>query len=332
MYERHFGLARRPFQLVPDPDLLFGSRGSRRATAYLEYGLHQGEGFVVITGEVGAGKTTLVRSLLRTLDADAIVPVQIASTQVDADDLPRLLAAAFGIDLPDAGKPALLAVLQRHLEQPNARGRRALLIVEDAQNLSPRAVEALRMLSDLQVDSTALVQGLLVGQPEFRDVMQRPGMRPLRQRVVASCHLGPLDPREIRDYVEHRLRRVGWQGDPCFEPDAFGAIRAATGGIPRRINLVCDRLLLAAYLAERHAITAANVREVIAELDDEAGPGTATVTDAPPHAERPLREHVGALERRIATLETSSSAMRILLQRLMTLLRQSRSRRVATEP
>jgi len=336
VYERHFGLRAKPFQLNPDPDFYFGSRGHRRATAYLEYGLHQAEGFIVITGEVGAGKTTLVRSLLRTLDADTVVPVQIVSTQVGADDLLRLVASAFGLEHAGAGKSTLLTTLQRHLERLNAQGRRALLIVDEAQNLSPQAVEELRMLSNFQADSASLVQSFLVGQPEFRTMMQRPEMRQLKQRIIASYHLGPLDAAETRDYVEHRLRHVDWQDDPHFEADAFAAIHAATDGVPRRINLLCDRVLLAACLAEEHTVTAANVHEVAAELDQEIGAGDDRPADPAAPAdrtapERPVLEQVGLLQDRIAMLETSNAATQNLIRRVLGILRRARAGQVAAE-
>jgi putative secretion ATPase (PEP-CTERM system associated) len=246
MYQDYFGLSAKPFQLNPDPDFFFGSRGHKRALAYLEYGLHQGEGFIVITGEVGAGKTTLVRGLLRQIKNDAIVPVQIVSTQVDSDDLLRLVAAAFGLESAGIDKSTLLTRLQQHFEGLNAEGRRALLIVDEAQNLTQSAVEELRMLSNFQIGTRSLVQSFLVGQPEFRCIMQRPEMQQLKQRVIASYHLGPLDAEETRSYIEHRLHHVGWQADPRFDDGAFERIHIESGGVPRRISSLCDRGLLAA--------------------------------------------------------------------------------------
>lgn len=271
MYEQFFGLSGRPFQLNPDPDFFFGSRGHKRAMAYLEYGLHQGEGFIVITGEIGAGKTTLLRNLLRRIPADSISAAQIVSTQVDADDLLRLAAGAFHIEHAGLEKSALLMRIEDHFRALHADGRRALLIVDEAQNLSPRAVEELRMLSNFQIGTQSLVQSFLVGQPEFREIMQRPEMRQLKQRVIASYHLGPLEENETRGYIEHRLRRVGWTDRPTFADGVFDRIFSFTQGVPRRINTLCDRLLLASYLAERVEITAADVDLVAAELGEELG-------------------------------------------------------------
>ena len=340
MYERFFGLSAKPFQLNPDPDFFFGSKGHRRAMAYLEYGLHQGEGFIVITGEVGAGKTTLLRGLLRRIPGDTVVPGQIVSTQVDSDDLLRLVAATFGVPIEGADKSTLLVRLQAHFEGLHADGRRALLIVDEAQNLSPRAVEELRMLSNFQVGTRSLVQSFLVGQPEFRGILQRPEMRQLKQRVIASYHLGPLDADETQRYVEHRLTHVGWQQDPAFDADAFAPIHLATGGIPRRINAVCDRLLLAAFLSERHSITDDDVVAVVEEMDGELGdrpaaprptaevhPFPAVRTGSPelPAAatEASLREQLARLEERVATLETSNGMMLNLIKRMLRILRAS---------
>ncbi len=269
MYESYFRLRGKPFQLNPDPAFFFGSRGHKRAMAYLEYGLHQSEGFIVITGEIGAGKTTIVRSLLEQLDPARVVAANLVSTQIDANDMLRMVAAAFGVPSRSLDKAGLLLALETFLVSVAADGRRALLIVDEAQNLSPAAVEELRMLSNFQLEDHALLQSFLVGQPEFRDIMQSGEMQQLRQRVIASYHLGPLDAQETRAYIEHRLVRVGWNRDPDFEPGAFTVIYGFTGGIPRRINTLCDRLLLGAYLAERHTISEADVREVIEELKEE---------------------------------------------------------------
>ena len=274
MYESYFKLSGKPFQLNPDPAFFFGSRGHRRAMAYLEYGLHQNEGFIVITGEIGAGKTTLVRSLLQKLDSSKVVAAQLVSTQIDAEDILRLVAAAFGVPSKNLDKADLLLALETFLVSVTASGKRALLVVDEAQNLTAGAVEELRMLSNFQLEDHALLQSFLIGQPEFRDMMQGAGMQQLRQRVIASYHLGPLDVEETKAYIEHRLRHVGWRPDsPSFSADAYEAIFRATGGIPRRINTLCDRLLLAGFLAEQLALTESEVNEVVSEMKDEQRSG-----------------------------------------------------------
>src|SRR5574338_1544720 len=203
MYESFFKLRAKPFQLNPDPAFFYGSRGHRRAMAYLEYGLHQNEGFIVVTGEIGAGKTTLVRSLLESLDPGKVAAAQLVSTQVDADDVLRLVAAAFGVPSRNLDKAGLLLALETFLVSITAAGKRALLVVDEAQNLTPRAIEELRMLSNFQLGDQALMQSFLVGQPELRTMMQGPDMQQLRQRVIASYHLGPMDRAETQAYVEH---------------------------------------------------------------------------------------------------------------------------------
>jgi putative secretion ATPase (PEP-CTERM system associated) len=275
MYESFFKFRAKPFQLNPDPAFYFGSRGHRRAMAYLEYGLHQNEGFIVVTGEVGAGKTTLLRNLIEHLDPSKVVAANLVSTQVDENDILRMVAAAFGVPSRNLDKAGLLLALETFFVSLAASGKRALLIVDEAQNLSHQAVEELRMLSNFQLEEHALLQSFLVGQPEFRDMMQGAQMQQLRQRVIASYHLGPMDCEETRAYIEHRLGHVGWRNDPGFDDAAFGVIYGFTGGVPRRINSLCDRLLLAAFLADRHRISEADVQEVVTELRQEFEGGAA---------------------------------------------------------
>jgi putative secretion ATPase (PEP-CTERM system associated) len=272
MYESFYRLTGKPFQLNPDPSFYYGSRGHKRAFAYLEYGLYQSEGFIVITGEIGAGKTTIVRSLLEQLDPAKVVAVQLVSTQLDADDMLRAVGAAFGLPVRSVEKAVLLASLEAFLCQLAIDKKRALLVVDEAQNLSSRAVEELRMLSNFQLGDQALLQSFLVGQPELREMMQSAQMQQLRQRVIASYHLGPLDKTETRAYVEHRLKHVGWKDDPRFEPACFDLIHELTGGIPRRINTLCNRLLLAAFLAEKHVISTGDVQAIAHEIREEMGP------------------------------------------------------------
>lgn len=269
MYQAFYGLASKPFQLNPDPLFYFGSTQHRRARAYLEYGVHRNEGFIVITGEIGAGKTTIVRGLLSSLDANQVVSAHLVTTQLDADDILRMVGAAFGVAFKSPSKADVLLGLEAWLTQQAMHGRRCLLVVDEAQNLTPRAVEELRMLSNFQYGQQALLQTFLVGQPEFRAILQSPQMEQLRQRVTATCHIGPLDAAETQGYITHRLHCAGSTGKPRLDDGVFQAIFQASGGIPRRINQVCDRLLLAGYLAGKDHFLAEDVQEVSSELHAE---------------------------------------------------------------
>lgn len=239
--------------------------------AYLEYGLSQAEGFIVVTGEIGAGKTTLVRNLFRKLEPEKIVAAQIVNTNLDSDDTLRMVAAAFGLSLPhgNPGKTPVLIALEKFFRQCEQQGKRALLVVDEAQNLSPHTVEELRMLSNFQGDNKSLLQTFLLGQPEFRKTLLGDDMQQLRQRITATYHLGPMDLTETKSYIEHRLKTVDWSGNPEFSEDAFGAIYDYTRGIPRKINSLCDRLLLMGYLEKLHNFGASEVNEVIRDIQQE---------------------------------------------------------------
>jgi general secretion pathway protein A len=269
MYESFYGFTAKPFQLNPDPQFYFDSRQHRRAMSFVEYGLHQGEGFIVITGEVGAGKTMVIRNLLAKLSAQQVLAAKLVSTQLDAQDTLRMVAAAFGVRTKDVAKSELLIALESLLGSHATQGKRCLLIVDEAQNLPVQAVEELRMLSNFQIGARTLLQTFLVGQPEFRVILQQPELRALRQRVVASCHIAPLDAGDTQRYIEHRLRHVGWKDAPVLMPGAFGAIFAASAGIPRRINLLCDRLLLSGFLANDAVVSPEAVNQVAEELESE---------------------------------------------------------------
>ena len=269
MYEQYYGLSAKPFRLRPDPHFFYGSKGHKRAMAYLEYGLSQGEGFIVITGEVGAGKTTLVRNLFDHLPSEQIVAAHIVNTHLDSDDTLRSVVAAFGLPYENVSKTDLLTRLEQFLRAADADGKRALLVVDEAQNLTARTVEELRMLSNFQTADKCLLQTFLVGQPEFRQTLHSPTMSQLRQRVIASYHLGPMDAAETQAYIEHRLQTVGWKQDPSFSEDAYAAIFAHTGGIPRKVNTLCDRLLLMGFLEEMHAFSGADVATVIRDIAEE---------------------------------------------------------------
>jgi len=289
MYELFYGLTSKPFQLNPDPAFYFASKQHRRATAYLEYGMHQNEGFIIITGEVGAGKTTIVRGLLDSLDQDKVIAGHLVSTQLDADDTLRLVGAAFGIRTKDVSKSDVLMSLEAFLISMTGKGKRCLLIVDEAQNLTARAVEELRMLSNFQFGNHALLQSFLIGQPEFREILQSPHMMQFRQRVIASCHIGPMDVEETAGYVEHRLKCSGAGEWPKILPDALEAIFKASNGIPRRINSVCDRLLLSGYLNDKREFNAADVEEIAREILDETGGNRPAQTPPPASASEQLQ-------------------------------------------
>jgi general secretion pathway protein A len=311
MFEPFFGFSAQPFQLSPDPAFFYGSRGHKRAYGYLQYGLYQAEGFIILTGEVGAGKTTLIRSLLQQLDSRKVVAAQLVSTHLDAAGLLRAVATAFGLAVGD-DKARVLAQLEAYFVSLVPKNQRALLIVDEAQNLTPKAVEELRMLSNFQLGNKALLQSFLVGQPELRQLMRSPQMQQLRQRVIASYHLGPLDQDETRAYIEHRLKQVGWKGDPEFQDAVFAIVHAYTRGIPRRINTLCTRALLAAFLSERHQISVQHMEQVISELNVEFGEDEEA--DAPA-ASAP--QEVLGLEKRILGVEKAMGATLNLVRQLI---------------
>ena len=270
MYESFYGLTNKPFQLNPDPSFYFGSKQHRRAKAYLDYGVSRNEGFIVITGEIGAGKTTLLRALIDGLHGSNVVVGHLVTTQLGAEDTLRMVGASFGFKVKDVPKSELLITLEAFLISQTSKGKRCLLIVDEAQNLTPRAVEELRMLSNFQFGNQALMQSFLVGQPEFREILQRPEMEQFRQRVAATCHIGPLDLDETQHYIEHRLKCAGSTGKPSFDPVVFEVIFKASGGIPRRINSIADRLLLAGFLAGKTHLEQSDVDEVVKEFQQEA--------------------------------------------------------------
>lgn len=273
MYESFYGLTSSPFQLNPDPAFYFDSRQHRRAKSYLDYGMNQKEGFIVVTGEVGAGKTTILRALIDGLDSQKVLCGNLVSTQLNAEDTLRLVGASFGVRIKDVPKSDLLLTLEAFFVKAAASDKRCLLIVDEAQNLSPESVEELRMLSNFQLGNRALLQTFLVGQPEFRNILQSPRMLQLRQRVIASCHIGPLDADEVQPYAEHRLRCAGSTGAIQFSKECFPAIYRFSGGIPRRINTLCDRLLLGGYLSAKKAFGLSDVEEVVHEISHELNGG-----------------------------------------------------------
>ncbi|WP_421864202.1 XrtA/PEP-CTERM system-associated ATPase [Motiliproteus sp.] len=272
MYESHFGLITKPFQLSPDPDFFFSSSGHKRALSYLQYGLGQGEGFIVITGEVGTGKTTLMRNLLKNIDNHNVIAAQLVTTKLEADDLLRMICSSFGLPAENKAKAVLLQQFHDFLQSAYQAGKRVLLVVDEAQNLPAGAIEELRMLSNFQITDGPLLQSFLLGQPELRAIIQQPSMEQFRQRIIASCHLKPLAPAEVKEYILWRLSVAGWAQNPKFSDLSFATIHKHTGGVPRRINIFCDRLLLYCFLEELNLINVEAVNTVADELAEELSP------------------------------------------------------------
>ncbi|MEA3038517.1 MAG: ral secretion pathway protein [Sphingomonadales bacterium] len=322
MYTDHFGLNANPFQLTPDARFWFDSRTHKKAMAYLGYGLAQGEGFITVTGEVGAGKSTLVAHLLATIDRERLSAISLVSTQVEGDDLLRLVAQGLGLPVAGQEKAQLLDSVERHLVEEARRGRRTLLVVDEAQNLPVSALEELRMLSNFTSQGRALIQIFLLGQPEFRDQLVEGGsLEQLRQRIIASHHLEPMEANEVEGYVVHRLTVAGWTGRPGFAPEAFAALYRHSGGIPRRLNQLASRLLLYAAVERLDTITGDSVESVVADLAaDKPQPRADAVQPlrAAPAPAEPMRDF--ALERRVATLEARVDEQERAVRRVLTLL------------
>jgi len=275
MYDQYYGLSGRPFQLTPDPDFYFESASHKKAMSYLGYGLNQGEGFIVITGEVGAGKSTLVAHLMQRINPEELTVAQVVTSALDGEELIHVVAQSFGIEIEGKDKAAALCAIERFLQEEAREGRRCLLVVDECQNLEFTALEELRMLSNFQLGSHPLLQSLLLGQPEFRRTLaHHPDLDQLRQRIIASHHLEALDEDEVEAYINHRLGQVDWDGRPIFEDGLLPALYSATGGIPRRVNQVMNRLMLLGAIEEQDQITTAMLDVVMSEMNADQSRGS----------------------------------------------------------
>ena len=257
MFDEFYGLRGSPFQLTPDPAFFYESLTQRKALSYLSYGLAQGEGFIVITGDIGAGKSTLVAYLMATIDRARLTAAQVVTSKLDGEEMVQVVAHAFGLMMAGHDKTAALAAIEGFLHTEARAGRRCLLVVDESQHLSVEALEELRMLSNFQLGSHPLLQILLLGQPELEQ---------LRQRVIAAHHLDPMEASEIEPYILHRLRLVGWNGNPAFDQRVFREIFTATGGVPRRINMIVNRLLILGGVEQRRRIDGVMLAQVIGEM------------------------------------------------------------------
>src|SRR5215469_13497428 len=305
MYADFYGLTAQPFQLTPDARFFFESTVHRQAMAYLVYGLHHAEGFIIITGEIGAGKTILVDNLLSTIDRMTFVAAKIVTTHLAGDDLLHMVAAGFGVAKEGLTKGSLLQRISDFALSQHRTGKRLLLIIDEAQNLSFEALEELRMLSNIVLDRTMVLQSFLLGQPQFRTMLASPRLEQLRQRVTAAYHLGPLSEGESRAYVEHRLRRADWSGDPQFAEDCFPLIYRHTGGVPRQINTLCSRLLLFGFLEQLHMLQPNAVEKVAHDLREEIAVVTTEPISGSTGGQQPngKSEAVSEIAERLSVLE-----------------------------
>lgn len=269
MYESYYGFSERPFQLSPDPRFFFATSHHQRALSYLQYGLDQGEGFIVITGPIGTGKTTIARNLLANIADKNIVAAQLVTTNLSPNELLELVAAEFKITVTGNSKADTLRSIEQFLIGLNKQGKRALLLVDEAQNLPAETVEELRMLSNFQLDNKPLIQSFLLGQEELKTIISAPDMEQFRQRIIASAHLKPLSAEEVKDYINHRLAQANCNKEALFSDDAFQLIFEKTLGVPRKINIFVDRLLLFGFLEELSHINCKVINEVAKEMSVE---------------------------------------------------------------
>ena len=269
MYQAFYKFQGKPFQLTPDPAMLFPSKGHKRAMSYLLYGLEKGEGFVMITGAVGTGKTLLIQKLFEELAHRDIAKASIASANLDSEDILPAVASAFELAYEGRSKEALLQDLRQHLILLRERHSHALLVVDEAQTLTSAALEMLRILSNMEVRGRALLQVFLIGQAELQRTIVSNRMEQLRQRIVASHKLEPMGVEECREYILHRLNAVGWDHDPVLAPGIYAGVYMASRGIPRKVNLIMDRLLLHGYLEEQHELNQAALTVVLDEIREE---------------------------------------------------------------
>lgn len=268
MYEAYFNFKAKPFDLLPNPDMLFLSNSHGKALSYLRYGIQERAGFILLSGEVGAGKTTLIRELIKR-HLDNVTLAKVFNTKADSHQLLTMINDDFGLETEGRSKAILLRDLNEFLIDQYAEGKRAVLIIDEAQNLSMDLLEEIRMLSNLETDGGKLLQIVLVGQPELRDTLNRPELVQLRQRIQIGSHLKPLGRDEVEEYIHYRMEGAGNRDAVSFAMDALDEIHRLSRGIPRLINILCDYLLIDAFANESRNVGLVDVTEIAEELDFE---------------------------------------------------------------
>ncbi len=322
MYESFYQLTKNPFRLNSDPEFFFTSTVHSRALDYLHYGAAQAEGFIVITGTPGLGKTMLLKILceeLEQLDNQKTIVGQLLTTQVARDDVLRLVAASFGLSHRGLTKAALLNVLEKYFLSKVRGGKRVLLIVDEAHHLSAQSIEELRLLMNLEDQGRQLFQCFLLGQEQLRRTLQLPVLEQAKQRVIAAYNLQPLDTSDTRQYIEYRLRKAGWIGNPQFKDQAFDEIYKFSKGIPRKINLVCNRALVYGYLEELNIIDGDVINMVVKELDEELEEEAESVPNVP---QNNVINFDRAIETRLKRLESKVEMLKERLHKEKRILRK----------
>ena len=321
LYGAWFGLQREPFSIAPDPRTLFMSERHREALAHLLYGVQGGGGFVLLTGEIGAGKTTVSRCFLEQVPEGCRV-AYVFNPKQSVDELLWTIAQEFGVqvsgqafaagagDRIDGGSKALVDALNRFLLQVHAQGGQAVLVIDEAQALSAEVLEQLRLLTNLETSERKLLQIVLIGQPELRAMVASPGLEQLAQRVIARYHLGPLSAPDTARYVHHRLAVAGLSGPLPFDAAALKRVHERSRGVPRRINLLCDRALLGAYATGRRSVDAGIVERAAAEVAGEPLPAEAAWWGAPGSLRRTAWLAAGGLVLTLGAAALASALMR----------------------
>lgn len=320
MYHSFFGLTRKPFDLSPNPDFMFLSKTHKKALTYLGYGIHERIGFILLTGEVGCGKTTIIRELINK-HLDRVVLAKIFNTKVTSEQLLALINDDFGLPVQGKGKIELLQDLNHFLVDQYAKGNQPLLIIDEAQNLGLDTLEEIRMLSNLETASSKLLQIILVGQPELRTLLATPELRQLRQRISVQCNLQPLNRQEVEDYILHRLQVAGNRDALHFSSKSLDLIFIYCCGIPRLVNVICDFILLAAFAEEVREVDEEMIYDIVGDLDFDSHywaqahpvPGEDAAV-AEPAARRPvplwsesrIEENFSRLNQRLGDFETDA--------------------------
>ncbi len=268
MYEQFFHLKAKPFELVPNPGFIFMSKSHKKAMHYLYYGIREKAGFILLTGEVGSGKTTLISDLIRRVDTNVTL-ARVFNTKVNSDQLLAMINDDFGLDVKGKDKILLIKDLNDFLIEQHVKGHNVVLIIDEAQNLKPDLLEEIRMLSNLETETSKLMQIVLVGQPELRMMLAQPEMRQLRQRISISCRIYPLSRLETEEYIYHRLEIAGNRDAVTFSEGCMDIIYQNCKGIPRLVNILCDFILLTAFIEETRSVDIEMLSDTVADLDFE---------------------------------------------------------------